>query len=71
MKQPELGKKIAEIRLANGLTQVELAEKCNLSLRTIQRIESAEVTPRSYTIKLIFENLNETYGQSAPSQFRF
>ena len=58
MKQPELGKKIAEIRLANGLTQVELAEKCNLSLRTIQRIESAEVTPRSYTIKLIFENLN-------------
>jgi transcriptional regulator with XRE-family HTH domain/ketosteroid isomerase-like protein len=58
MKQPDLGRKISELRLAKGLTQGELAEKCNLSLRTIQRIESAEVTPRSYTIKLIFENLD-------------
>ncbi|MBI9063699.1 MAG: helix-turn-helix transcriptional regulator [Marinilabiliaceae bacterium] len=58
MKQPDLGKKISELRLAKGLTQGELAEKCNLCLRTIQRIESAEVTPRSYTIKLIFESLD-------------
>lgn len=58
MKQPDLGKKIAELRLARGLTQGELAEKCNLSLRTIQRIETAEVTPRSYTVKLIFKSLD-------------
>jgi len=58
MKQPELGKKILELRLLKGLTQGELALKCNLSLRTIQRIESAEVTPRSYTIKLIFSYLD-------------
>lgn len=58
MKQPDLGRKISELRLAKGLTQEELAKKCNLSLRTIQRIESAEVTPRSYTVKLIFENLD-------------
>jgi len=57
MKQPDLGKKISELRLAKGLTQTELAEKCNLSLRTIQRIESAEVTPRSFTVKLIFTSL--------------
>jgi transcriptional regulator with XRE-family HTH domain len=57
MKQPDLGKKISELRLAKGLTQGELADKCNLSLRTIQRIESAEVAPRSYTVKLIFSNL--------------
>jgi transcriptional regulator with XRE-family HTH domain len=57
MKQPDLGKKISELRLAKGLTQGELAEKCNLSLRTIQRIESAEVSPRSYTVKLIFTSL--------------
>jgi len=54
MKQPDLGKKIAELRQAKGLTQSELAEKCNLSTRTIQRIESAEVSPRSYTVKMIF-----------------
>lgn len=58
MTQPDLGKKISELRLSKGLTQAELAEKCNLSLRTIQRIESAEVMPRSYTIKLIFESLD-------------
>ncbi|OUS01045.1 hypothetical protein A9Q86_09890 [Flavobacteriales bacterium 33_180_T64] len=58
MKQPQLGKKISELRLAKGLTQTELAEKCNLSLRTIQRIESTEVTPRSYTLKLIFKTLD-------------
>ena len=57
MKQPDLGRKISELRLAKGLTQGELAEKCNLSLRTIQRIESAEVTPRSYTVKLVFASL--------------
>ena len=58
MKQPQLGKKIIELRLTKGLTQTELAEKCNLSLRTIQRIESTEVTPRSYTLKLIFKTLD-------------
>ncbi len=60
MKQPDLGKKIAELRLAKGLTQGQLAEKCNISLRTIQRIEAAEVSPRSYTVKVIFECLD--YG---------
>jgi transcriptional regulator with XRE-family HTH domain len=58
MKQPELGKKISELRKAKGLTQEELVEKCNLNVRTIQRIESGEVTPRSYTIRALFEALD-------------
>jgi transcriptional regulator with XRE-family HTH domain len=71
MKQPDLGKKISELRLAKGLTQGELAEKCNLSLRTIQRIESAEVTPRSYTVKLIFTNLDyEIYNSFGKLSYR-
>lgn len=57
MQQPALGKKIAKLRKAKGLTQEELVEKCNLSVRTLQRIEAGEVTPRSYTIKLIFSAL--------------
>lgn len=57
MKQPELGRKIAELRKAQGLTQDELVEKCNLSVRTLQRIESGDVMPRSYTIKIIFSAL--------------
>lgn len=58
MKQPNLGQKIVELRKAQGLTQKELVEKCNLNIRTLQRIESGEVTPRSFTLKLILETLN-------------
>ena len=57
MKQPGLGKKIVELRKQKGLTQEELVNKCNLSIRTLQRIEAGDVTPRSYTIKRIFEIL--------------
>jgi transcriptional regulator with XRE-family HTH domain len=64
MKQPDLGKKILELRLSKGLTQVELAEKCKIGLRTIQRIESAEVTPRSYTVKMIYSCLEYDFNNS-------
>lgn len=59
MKQPALGKRISELRKQKGLTQEELVEKCNVSVRTIQRIESGEVTPRSFTIKTILAALDE------------
>ncbi|MFY0604065.1 MAG: helix-turn-helix domain-containing protein [Flavobacteriaceae bacterium] len=57
MKQPELGNKISELRKQKGLTQEELVEQCNINVRTIQRIEAGDVTPRSYTIKAILEVL--------------
>ena len=58
MKQPDLGRKISELRKAKGLTQEELVDKCNISVRTLQRIETGEVTPRSYTIKTILAALD-------------
>ncbi len=58
MNQPELGKKITELRKEKGLTQEELVERCNISVRTLQRIEAGEVTPRSYTIKTILAALD-------------
>jgi transcriptional regulator with XRE-family HTH domain len=58
MKQPELGRKISELRKAKGWTQEELVEKCNISVRTIQRIETGEVMPRTYTVKTIFGALD-------------
>lgn len=63
MKQPDLGKKITELRKAKGWTQEELVEKCNVSVRTIQRIETGEVTPRSYTIKTILAALDYDLNQ--------
>ena len=73
MTQPNLGKKIADLRKAKGLTQEELVEKCNLNVRTLQRIESGEVTPRSYTIKTIFTALDYNVYDSSeitPNKFR-
>src|SRR5262245_13098580 len=73
MKQPDLGKKIVELRKAKGLTQEELVGKCNLNVRTLQRIEAGEVTPRSYTIRTIFGalgfNLHDV-GDSSPDSYR-
>lgn len=59
MRQPELGKILTNLRNEKGLTQEELVEKCNISVRTIQRIEAGEVTPRSYTIKTILAALDQ------------
>ncbi len=73
MRQPELGKIITNLRNEKGLTQEELVEKCNISVRTIQRIEAGEVTPRSYTIKTILaaldqnlETIKETFSSEEP-----
>lgn len=63
MQQPELGQKIQNWRKAQGLTQEELVEKCNLNVRTLQRIEAGEVLPRSYTIKSILEVLNVDFSE--------
>lgn len=72
MNQPELGKKIAELRKAKGFTQEKLAVKCNLNVRTLQRIESGEVSPRIYTSKMIYAALDYTSNdlfEISPSSF--
>lgn len=68
MTQPNLGKKIADLRKAKGLTQEELVEKCNISVRTLQRIESGEGSPRSYTLRIIFDALG--YSQVDSDEIR-
>src|SRR5690554_4441427 len=59
MQQPELGQKILELRKQKGLTQEELVDLCNINVRTLQRIEAGEVTPRSFTLKTILNVLGE------------
>lgn len=53
MKQPELGKRLNEIRIQKGITQKELSDLCRVDIRTIQRIESGEVEPRMSTLKIL------------------
>ncbi len=61
MEQPQLGLKITALRKQKGLTQEELVEQCNINVRTLQRIESGEVSPRTYTIKMILSALDYDY----------
>ncbi len=63
MNQPDLGRKINEIRNRNGITQKDLSEKCKIDIRTVQRIEAGEVIPRASTLKLISEILGLDYHE--------
>ena len=53
MENLELQKRVKDLRIKQGLSQEELADKTGLSLRTIQRIENGESVPRSDTLKRI------------------
>jgi transcriptional regulator with XRE-family HTH domain len=60
MENSELQKRVKELRIKQGLSQEELAEKTGLSLRTIQRIENGESIPRGDTLKRLSIALQST-----------
>lgn len=66
----ELGRRIAAARQQKGLTQEQLAELTNITVRTIQRIESGESMPRSYTLKAITSALELTFQDFSFSRNR-
>jgi len=68
MNQPDLGLKVTELRLQKSMTQEQLAEKCEVSARTIQRIESGEVDPRTYTLHCLSEALDFDFGADHTSR---
>ncbi|MDJ1503714.1 helix-turn-helix transcriptional regulator [Xanthocytophaga agilis] len=53
-----IAQKVRDGRQAKGYTQQELSNLTGISLRSIQRIESADVLPRAYTVKVLSEQLN-------------
>jgi XRE family transcriptional regulator, regulator of sulfur utilization len=60
-----LSEKIVAARKRKGLTQEQLADAANVTVRTIQRIESGETAPRAFTLKTIAAALDidfETLG---------
>ena len=52
-----LAQKIVQIRKTRGYSQEELANKANISLRTLQRIEKGESEPRGHTLRALAEVL--------------
>ncbi|WP_052172417.1 helix-turn-helix domain-containing protein [Psychroserpens jangbogonensis] len=57
MQNESLGSKVRDSRKKLGLSQEALAEKSNVSLSTIQRIEKGTVKPRGFTINILAETL--------------
>jgi transcriptional regulator with XRE-family HTH domain len=58
----ETGKLIRELRIQKGMTQEDLADKTEVTARTIQRIESGEVDPRAYTLQMIAKALDVDFS---------
>ncbi|WLD23676.1 helix-turn-helix domain-containing protein [Flavobacterium dauae] len=55
-----IGTKITQLRKQKALSQENLAELSKVNVRTIQRIENNETTPRGATLKLICDALEVT-----------
>lgn len=55
--------KIVNARKQKGLTQEQLADLSNVTVRTIQRVESGEGTPRIYTLKEIATALDISFEE--------
>lgn len=64
----KLSERLVRTRQQKGFTQEELAGATGLSVRTIQRIESGETIPRSFTVKTIAQALGESYEKLAVTE---
>lgn len=53
-----IAKLIKDARLSKGYSQQELADLAQLNLRSVQRIENAEVLPRTYSLNLLAKHLD-------------
>ena len=53
-----IAEKVKNGRMALGYSQQDLADATNISLRSIQRIEKAQVSPRPHTLKVLSQELN-------------
>lgn len=58
MENNYTGDKLKEMRLKKKMTQEELSEKSSINVRTIQRIENGEVSPRGSTLNLLANALD-------------
>ncbi|MFT5669132.1 MAG: D-alanyl-D-alanine-carboxypeptidase/D-alanyl-D-alanine-endopeptidase [Vicingaceae bacterium] len=68
MNNRSLAERLKYYRKSKGLSQEELSNKTNVTVRTIQRIEKAEVNPHLNTIKLLAVALNIEVSELLPLQ---
>ena len=59
----DIGKKIRGLRQKNGLTQQELADRCELSKGFISQLESDQTSPSLSTLEDILTTLGTDFGE--------
>lgn len=59
-----LGERIKTLRKTKSWTQAELADRCGITLRTVQRIESNAVKPSLFSLKKLSEVLEIDLSES-------
>ncbi|BAO54364.1 helix-turn-helix domain-containing protein [Nonlabens marinus] len=70
-----IASKIKQARIRKGMSQEELADQSQISLRTVQRIENEQNEPRGKTLQLICDTLQINiedlldYGKKEDRQF--
>lgn len=67
LSKEEIAKLVKGRRIAKGYTQQEIADIAGISLRSVQRIENADVLPRLYTLKILAQKL-EIEVDNSPAQ---
>ena len=71
----ELGKKIKQMRTVLGLTQEELANRCELTKSYISQLENDKTSPSLATLTQILEvlgtNLADFFNEEAPAKIVF
>ena len=65
----DIGAKINQLRKKNGLTQEELADRCELSKGFISQVERGLTSPSIYTLIYMLEclgtNLKDFFNESS------
>ncbi|WP_343532352.1 helix-turn-helix transcriptional regulator [Pedobacter sp.] len=61
----QIGEMVKNARMAKGYTQKELSDLAGINLRSLQRIENANVKPRSYTLKQLEHFLTFEIAESS------
>jgi len=62
----QIARLVKQQRLRKEYTQQELSDIAGISLRSIQRIENAEVLPRAYTLKILSKHLEFSIKDDEP-----
>jgi len=57
MEKKSLSEQLVYYRKIKGLSQEQLADKTNVTVRTIQRLEKGEVSPQLRTVKMLAASL--------------